>query len=197
MNDYIFIKKINDFSIYVAKEDWFEWSPLCEAYNEYGQPIGCYEAKCHTWGNGFFEEELIGKLGYDPQSMFVVASNTEDFIKGFKHYFNIDLDIKKVENIVESLEAHTEAYYYTYWDGKNFKSIILDDEYYGKDYKDYIIIEDKEKIRLYTKIYEEAIEKGIDYIEKIDKQIEIEVNGETYEVYNSRMSTFWPLAIIE
>lgn len=126
----------------IVKENWFETINLCEAYDKYGQKIGCYQAGCYSLENSAsdalkdLKQSIFENFGIEDISIVECNSNFEvepdDEIEEDKR---VEID-KFIENWRENNEYHTEiSDTYTFWNGRNHQTITLSNEYGEPDYE--------------------------------------------------------------
>lgn len=143
---------------------------LHDTYTEYGIMLDEAEAEDYYFGNYLFENELCCHL----QEKFEKLQNATFYVRAFE-IFDYELEddeelseeeqdeiSKEIEKWTEDNKSYTKATYYTYWDGSNWKSIIIDGDWWE-------IVEDKDLFNQIFDDFEEAEEKeernGIRYFE--------------------------------
>ena len=116
-----------DNMMYIIEGNKFETVLLSECYDKFGQKIGKENAEDYCLENNYcteLREKFLSDLrvaGFE-----VEEDAVEDIIE------SEDNSVKEfVENWRDENEAYTEALAYNYWDGNNWRSIILDDDANG------------------------------------------------------------------
>lgn len=156
----------------------FEKVRLCETYGDYGQQVGCYNAGCYAINNS--ESTIHSDLLIDIDKQFNTKfgdilnalgnpnfSSIEELIEELKdindyqesvlishNYSPIDenqLNEFATKWVAEN-ENHSSCVAYTYWDGNNFATAIIENEYFD-DQVSHVAIDEEE-----AKLVEEAIE---------------------------------------
>ena len=126
--DLIVLKRNEEDNImYIIEENKFETTRLSECYDKFGQKIGKENAEDYCLENSYCTE-LRGRFLNDLQTAGFEVENKswEDFVE------SDDNSIKEfVENWRDENEAYTEALAYNYWDGNNWRSVILYDDANG------------------------------------------------------------------
>lgn len=113
---------------FITHRDNFKDVELCECYGNYGQKIGCYNAGCYSTDNssGDFSTNFMKAFnekypdsGIDSIDTILEGNNNEyiEFYEGWKK-----------ENT-----AHTQVKAWTYWDGRNFKSLVIENDFGGEN----------------------------------------------------------------
>lgn len=116
-----------DNRMYIIEENKFETTRLSECYDKFGQKIGKENAEDYCLENSYCTELRERFLNDLQTAGFEVENKSwEDFVE------SDDNSIKEfVENWRDENEAYTEALAYNYWDGNNWRSVILDDDANG------------------------------------------------------------------
>lgn len=118
---------------YVITNYAFHAKNMCDAYDKYGQRIGCELAGCYSPYNPYTEkdfcedrEDLLLEL---LQAKF--ESHGEETCDSIKEYkaTNEDLyyEVLNEEFIKEDCLVHLKSYYETFWNGHNHVSVFIDD----------------------------------------------------------------------
>lgn len=113
--------------MYIIEENKFETTRLSECYDKFGQKIGKENAEDYCLENSYCTELRERFLNDLQTAGFEVENKSwEDFVE------SDDNSIKEfVENWRDENEVYTEALAYNYWDGNNWRSVILDDDANG------------------------------------------------------------------
>lgn len=145
--------------ICVTRRSNFEEMNLCDAYENYGQIVGCCNAGCYALDNSdsniqsdfllAIENEMNVKLhssfGNEFGSCFTSIdelienidslNDLDDESKEIYNYTDIDTDAVRVfaQKWVTENENHTTITGWTYWDGSNHKTITLKAEFSETD----------------------------------------------------------------
>ena len=125
IEDFIVLK--NDFGEtekrFITYRRNFESVAACDCYEDFGQKIGCEAAGCYSVDNSYSDAR-------------------EDCVVDFYDSYGVDTEITVIDDYDELLEkseifqkfaeawdlengSHEHVQAWTYWDGHNFKSIIL------------------------------------------------------------------------
>lgn len=126
--DLIVLKRNEEDNImYIIEENKFETTRLSECYDKFGQKIGKENAEDYCLENSYCTELRERFLNDLQTAGFEVENKSwEDFVE------SDDNSIKEfVENWRDENEVYTEALAYNYWDGNNWRSVILDDDANG------------------------------------------------------------------
>ena len=142
--DFIALKKEGDEGIFhVTEADNFDHCNLCECRNQFGRTVGCYYAGCYAIENTYSTAEkdcmeaLCSRFGIDIKSEPIEEIELTDeppygvqeAIEGIPQSQIVSfIDKWKREN-----ESHVEVIAWTYWDGNNHKTIVLDSESGDRD----------------------------------------------------------------
>lgn len=155
-NDRIFLREVNENCgeenfILVSMRSNFEKVRLCETYGDYGQQVGCYNAGCYSLENSesTFKQDLESYI----TEKFKLEENFsyDDFAELDED--DVDKEIKEsIKTWIEENENHGSCVAYTYWDGNNFATVIIENEYFD-DQVSHVEIDEEE-----AKLIEEAIE---------------------------------------
>lgn len=133
-------KDSEDDRMFIADQDDFEWQNLSKCYDEFGQQIGEENAGDYCLENGYctdLREKFFSDLkaaGFEVEE----ESDIDDFT---------DSKDEKVQKFVESWreenESHVQALAWNYFDGNNWRNVILDDDASGFE-SNYEEVESKE-----------------------------------------------------
>ena len=168
-NDRIFLREVNENCgeenfVLVSMRANFDKVQLCQTYGDYGQQVGCYNAGCYSLENSesTFKQDLESYI----TEKFQLAENFsyDDFAELDED--EADNGIKEsIKTWIEENENHSSCVAYTYWDGNNFATAIIENEYFD-DQVSHVEI-DKEE----AKLVEEAIENRSFVKEGFGKEI--------------------------
>ena len=129
---------------YITHRDKIESGNLCETYGKYGQSYGCDRAGCYALSssNSSIHSDLLlaieAEFGTKIHESFgdthgMSFSSVEEFIELVSELDEVVIDIDKLEEFAEKWvsdnESHTQCSHFTYWDGSNFKSIVISSEF--------------------------------------------------------------------
>lgn len=155
-NERIFLREVNESCgeenfILVSNRANFQKVRLCETYGDYGQQVGCYNAGCYSLDNSesTFKQDLESYI----TEKFELEENFS--YDDFAELDENEADEKILESIkiwIEENENHSSCVAYTYWDGNNFATAVISNEYF-EDQVSHVEIEEEE-----AKLIEEAIE---------------------------------------
>jgi len=158
--------------IRVTRRSNFETMNFCDAYDNYGQKVGCYHAGCYSLENSAsdalkdLKQSIFENFGIEDISIVECNSNFEvepdDEIEEDKR---VEID-KFIENWRENNEHHAEITGWTYHDSHNFKTVVLSTEF-GEP--DCVELDDDEQIKILLQMPETT-----PYIEKISTSEETE-----------------------
>lgn len=118
-------KESEDGKMFIADRDDFDWQNLSECYDQFGQQIGeenagdyCLESSyCECLRNEFLND--FKKAGFELEEDNCI----DDILE------SEDEKIKKfIEAWKEENEMHTRVFAWNYFDGNNWKSIIINDD---------------------------------------------------------------------
>jgi hypothetical protein len=137
---------------------------LHDIYGGYGQKFSSYDAGDWCFENGDFlneakeyASEKLGKIDWNDYNI-EVESGTEVFIEYIVENDEKNDHSKEIQKIMNDWATEnysaTEATYITYWDGHNFKSIILEAENYP-DWHEWELLEGEEE-KKYIDLYNRA-----------------------------------------
>lgn len=163
--DLIVVRKVNDEDerFFITHTDNFEVQCLCDCFDSHGQKIGCYNSGCYSFDNSSSNaykdclEDLYEhfgiKAGYQYEN--ICYSDFEDTLNGE----NDLLDGIKRADIVSFImdwkdenEQHVEVIAWTYWDGSNFKTFVLDSDSWMTDLEELDMDKQKEILADYPGI---------------------------------------------
>jgi len=143
---YIVLEKtyVNDGRFYITRRSNFETINLCDCFDDYGQPIGCYRAKCYSFDNS--DSDATKDCLKDLYEHFEVKYSDDDLLFSIEDVLNgendllSEIDEEKIEEFIknwqEENESHTEVEAWTYWDGRNYKTIILQSDFGDEDVRE-------------------------------------------------------------
>ena len=137
---------------------------LHDTYSEYGQKCSSYDAEDWCFENDDFMREAkkvasekLGAIEWDDYNV-EVESGTEVFVESIVENDEKNDHSKEIQKIMNDWATEnysaTEATYITYWDGHNFKSIILEAENYP-DWHEWELLEGEEE-KKYIDLYNRA-----------------------------------------
>lgn len=136
-NDLIVVKYASseDEEFFITYKENFENVRFCECYDDYGQKNGCYNAGCYSIDNSESEakneciEALYKHLGVEFTEDDCNDISFDEAIEGTNDLLS-NINLEEIEKFVEKWkvenEIHTEVTAWTYWDGRNFKTALLD-----------------------------------------------------------------------
>ena len=142
---------------------------LHDTYSEYGQQYSSYDAGDWCFEDGEFlrqaqaeAEKILGKIDWDYFGIGTIG-DTEIEISSDEEDSDVTKKIQKIMNDwAEKNYSATEATYINYWNGNNYKSIVL---FFG-DYvsEEWVLLSDEEA-KEYIDLFNEAefgdLEHGI------------------------------------
>jgi hypothetical protein len=175
-NDYIVIKNATDpdEQMFVTKRDNFESVNLCETYDNYGQKVGCYNAGCYAIDNSDsdaekdFLRDLYDHFGIEYNDDDLAEFDFSDVENGLNELLS-GISQEKIDSFIkewkEKNEIHTEAIAWTYWDGHNFRSLVMRSDLGEPDVEE---IDDDEEEAILAEL------PGFPYIEGTTASIETE-----------------------
>ena len=123
MKKYRFFRKTGDRddNVSVIRADKFAYGKLCETYDRNGEPEGCSGAGCYSLLN--YEGDACIR---DLRSAMTEKFGRADWAFEDWAFEGCTAAEKSfAEAWLEENEQHEEGEEYTYWDGHNFKSIIV------------------------------------------------------------------------
>lgn len=137
------IRNKNSFEheVLLVSDDMIEKGLMNDTYNNYGQPISSYEAGDWCFYNPDFmdrakeaAEVVIPNINWDNYNIYAIGI----FEVEIDSVYSIDPNSKETSEIqsvmnkwaTDNYQA-TEATYINYWDGHNFKSIVLECEQFS------------------------------------------------------------------
>jgi len=170
---YIVLEKTyeNDGYFYITQRNNFETINLCDCFDDYGQPIGCYRSKCYSFDNSDSDAtkdclkdlyEYFGIKYSDDDLLF----NIKDVLRGENPLLqNIDKERinEFVKNWQKENESHTEVEAWTFWDGGNYKTLVLQSDFGYEDVRE--VDEETQEVILSELPDYPYIEKDIEQIE--------------------------------
>lgn len=161
----------SDGYFFITKKSNFETVNLCECFNNYGHQIGCYDAQCYSFDNSDSDafkdclrdlyEHLSVEYSDDDLNYSIeeILEGDNDLLVNF-HKNQIDEFIK---NWKEENEWHVEVEAWTYWDGRNYRTIILQSDFGIEDVRE---IDEEEQEAILTELPENPdIEKPVVQVE--------------------------------
>jgi hypothetical protein len=132
------VRKLNaDNELLIVKEEWFEDSKPCECYDNYGQQCDCYNSGCYSLENS--ESDAISDMLSKLYEHFNIEY-TQDDLCDDKYEDTKNGDNELLEGISEDdinnfitdwkdkNEIHTEIKAYTFHNGRNFQTIVLESD---------------------------------------------------------------------
>lgn len=130
--DVVILMDTRDGSYCAIPSDGITNGYLHDTYDNYGQQTGEYNAGDYTFGEENFDRELENFLR---NSFEILADAVFYFNRNGIYDHEIDLTDEQVAEINDAItrfaeenETYTEATYFNYWDGSNYRSIILDSQ---------------------------------------------------------------------
>jgi hypothetical protein len=155
------IKNLNDFSVILVNEKDIESGCLHDMYDSFGNPISSYDAGDWCFDQPDFmneakqeAEKQLGEIEWDDFDLEVIGDKEVEITS------NDDED-KKAEEIQQIMNAWAEKNYYAvtgtyinYWDGHNWRSIVLSTEF-GDGDGTWKLLEDEEEEK-YIDLYNRA-----------------------------------------
>jgi hypothetical protein len=155
LEKYIILRFEGDDDYQITLRSHFEQINLCDCYENYGMKCGCYDSGCYVFKNSGCEiaedcyKELYHEFEHnndDEESIwglvrenlelsytdfFEMLINDKDvFISNFLLTEEMYIEVKKwFENWKEENETHTQVTAWTYWDGNNFKTVVLSTDF--------------------------------------------------------------------
>ena len=157
LDEYIVLIKDEEEDNNVTLRSNFEKKNLCETYANYGQKVGCENAGCYAIDNSYsdckadfedafekhFQKKItgfsLGDLCYDNEEGYYVEMTEKEVVF-----------LRKWQ---EENEAHSECIAWNYWDGRNFKTIVLKNDNSG--YLEYTEADDEQSMQI-LKAYKKA-----------------------------------------
>lgn len=166
-------------TIHVSSRNLFEEVNLCETYGNYGQKVGCFNAGCYALDNSNspihsdlmeaidehfstkFSDALkdLGNTSFASVSELIEELNNindreDDVLKSY-NYTPIDEGKLKgfAEKWVKENENHSEVTAYTFFNGSNFETVVIEDHVFDGQMRTHVEIDEEE-----AKKVEEAIE---------------------------------------
>jgi len=136
---YIVVFKYDDPNVYyITKRNNFKSIELCQCHSGYGNYIGCYNARCYSFENlsSYAKSDCIKEIKekfklkfdidfYEDNNKFMIELLDEnDKISKFKR-LKIGQFIKEWR---DKNEVHTYVTAWTYWNGNNHKTLVLNSE---------------------------------------------------------------------
>lgn len=169
----------DDWQYFVTKQDNIEDGLLHDTYGQYGQQLDEYAAGDYCLANfdcsmkADIEKELRAKFGINEDAdlhieddgTITIDDEENEAMTQFARQYNDDNSI------------YTEAKYFTYWDGSNYKSIVVECDLYDNNLE-WEVVDDEDLIAE----IKDVIEQYDPYVENAEKSEEI--NG--WEIGNSR-----------
>ncbi len=165
----------NDDTIRVTCRRNFEKMNLCEAYADYGQKVGCYQAGCYSLDNSSSDalkdliQAISEKFGIEENNINIIESGEIFEIEagdGEEFGFNEDAVNKFISEWREINEYHTEVVGWIYHDSHNFKTVVLEADF-GET--DCVELEEEEQIQILQQMPEKT-----PYIEGTNTSVETE-----------------------
>lgn len=170
----------------------FEEINECETYDKYGQIVGCHDAGCYSIDNCDcdFVEDLIIAINKEFNldcNKDVYFDDLQDILDELELTDNVNIK-QFAKNWVEEETEHTLCKSYDYYDGSNYKSLILENM---GDQVDLIELNDD----LNNKIIEEY--NKIEECQFVFKNGIASVETENYIFKKSNFSWMFAIANIE
>lgn len=138
-------------TIRITRRSNFEEISFCEAYGNYGQNVGCYDAGCYSFNNtdseifDHFYDEASKKFGFNEDILDALELSHRGLYEmlieptGSVAYKVMKDAIKNWDSVIEFFKAwreenetHTEVTGWTYHDSHNFKTVVVDSNGYGE-----------------------------------------------------------------
>ena len=176
---YIVVQKTKgDDSFYITERNNFETVNLCDffifrnlCFDNNGFKIGCFGAQCYSIDNSYSDatkdclKSLYEYFEIEYSDDYLLFS-IEEVLSGENDLLS-EIDEKEISGFIknwrENNEAHTEVDAWTYWDGCNYKTIILRSE---MGIEDVIEIDDEKQDAILSELPEYPImNKAIERIE--------------------------------
>ena len=135
--DLIVVKKVNneDEEFFITREKNFEKQKLCDCFDNFGQKIGCYNAGCYSLDNSSSDvykdclKELYKNFGVEYTDDNLQYSDFDDAASGDNELL-YNVPQSSIDDFIsewkERNENHIEVKAWTYWDGHNFKTFVLE-----------------------------------------------------------------------
>ncbi len=170
---YIVLEKTyeNDGYFYITQRSNFKTVNLCDCFDDYGQQIGCYRAKCYSFDNSDCdaEQDCLKEL----YEHFNIEYSDDDLLFNIEETISGENDLLKniekekikefIDNWKEENEWHVEVEAWTYWDGRNYRTIILQSDFGIEDVRE---IDEEEQEAILTELPENPdIEKPVVQVE--------------------------------
>lgn len=131
---------------FILHKNAFESIHYCDTYDYTGQITGCTDAGCYSLANSQSEclKDLIKALNKhfnykhfidvvlrDAISDISDISELKDILHDLSEDYSFDLEeiVRFSKNWIDENEIHPECKAHTYWDGSNWKSIVIEHEF--------------------------------------------------------------------
>lgn len=172
---YIVLEKtyVSDGRFYITRRSNFETVNLCDCFDNYGQIIGCYGAKCYSFDNS--DSDAAKDCLRELYEHFGIEYSDDDLLFSIEEVLNgendllVEVDEEKINEFIknwkENNETHTEVDAWTYWDGRNYRTVILQSDFGFEDVRE---IDDEKQDAILSELPENP------YTEKPVEQLETE-----------------------
>lgn len=94
---------------------------FCDCYSKYGIKIGCNDAGCSTLDNYYAREEVLAKIAAKLKADLSFLDSFEEKLELCKQFANF-------EEIKDSIESHVMIKGYEFFNGRNWETLITEDE---------------------------------------------------------------------
>jgi hypothetical protein len=151
----IFVVNNEDRNMVIGKESWFETEYVCEAYDNHGQVCGCDNAGCYILENTESSfamdaiDNLLDELSIGEALSIKELSEELGSYAAVKYLIDEDercifVDTELSEPLLERASAfllkwieenehHAEHKAYTFWNGHNHETVVLEGEFEESD----------------------------------------------------------------
>ena len=130
---------------YITHRHKIDSGNLCETYDNYGQVCGCHDAGCYTLMNS--ESSIHSHLLLAIEAEFGITIDSIEFCdidELIDLFETTDVNIGKLRDFAEAWlsknESHTQCSHFTYWDGRNFKSLVIGSDWSECDEEKFVDI---------------------------------------------------------
>lgn len=99
--------------LFVVETEKFGETNFCETYGDYGQKNNCTDCGCYSWENEYVRGYYLDELGYSKEDL------DEQELEGLEKKFK-----------EEKEESHVTCTAYTFWNGHNWETVVMEFDNY-------------------------------------------------------------------
>ncbi len=122
--------------MFMTSKENFETQNLCECFGNYGHKNDCYDSGCYSLDNSACEmhNDLLRYIDKKMNTTYFTDlescsfDSIDEFISLFDDEKNIDAIKVLAEEWVKENTNHTEVEAWTYWNGSNHETLVLESD---------------------------------------------------------------------